>query len=204
MKKSILMSIIMLIAASTQAIRASLITIKNVEDFFNVIQSNRPTLVIFSSEGCPACQLLKAPLQKVIDNPEFKDIAFIIVDVDQQKTLAQEYHIRSIPTLLFIQANMKKNEIGGVPAQPEEALSKALRTTFGMTAPERTITPTINKETVAARDIIQDAPTQTNGPSQAPANFFTALMNAFVTTFNYLKNMIMAGIEKLQDIFSSK
>jgi thioredoxin-like negative regulator of GroEL len=204
MKKTIFMSIIVLITASTQAIRASLVPIKNVEDFFNVVQSNTPTLVIFSSERCSACQLLKAPLQKVIDNPEFKNVAFIILDVDQQEALAQEYHIRKMPTLLFIQANMKKNEIIGVPAQPEQTLSAAIRTAFGMTAPEGITAPIINQETIAETDIIQEAPAQTESPAQAPANFFTALMNAFATIFNYLKHMIMTGIEKLQDVFSSK
>lgn len=191
MKKTIFLRAVMLITASTQAIHASMISITSEEDFNKIVESNAPSVILYSAEWCGACTAIKEPLQKVVDNPEFQNITFAKVDIDQNPILArnQKLEDKGIPTLSFIQGKLQINETTGVPNNPEETISAEIRKAFHMNAPEGT------ESTEQTSTSSQDA---------AQSSFFTTLINTFATIFAYIKDMIMNGFAKLQDLFSSK
>jgi thioredoxin len=74
-------------------------------------------LLIFSASWCGPCKMMAPVLEQVSESPEFDSISFIKVDTETQPELAQEFGIKSIPTIAFI-----KN--GNIVAQTSGVLSK--------------------------------------------------------------------------------
>lgn len=187
MKKNVLTHIIIALAASVHAIHASVVSIKNVDDFKSALESDTPAVVIFSAQWCGACNGLKQPLQKVIDNPEFEAINFIDVDVDANEDLAKEQKISSIPTIRFMKGGIKKQEIIGLPNNTEKTLSDAIRKAF-------TQSPQGAAESTASQSQEE--------PQPASENFFTPFFDALMSFFISIKDMFMIIIEKIKNLFS--
>ncbi|MCZ6582143.1 MAG: thioredoxin [Thaumarchaeota archaeon] len=65
-----------------------------------VINSDKPVLVDFFATWCSPCSVL-APILDDLDKEYEGKVNFVKVDVDQNKELASEYSIFSIPTLVI-------------------------------------------------------------------------------------------------------
>ncbi|MGN0411222.1 MAG: thioredoxin domain-containing protein, partial [Candidatus Fimousia sp.] len=59
---------------------------------------------------------------------EFEDVAFYKVDIDDNMELASNFHVVSIPTLLFFKDGEAMNEVVGYV--PEDQLADELKKTF--------------------------------------------------------------------------
>ena len=70
----------------------------NKEQFSNII-SKGIVLVDFFAEWCGPCRTLGPLLEKLA--VDFTDVNIIKVNVDEEKELAQNFEIRSIPAMLF-------------------------------------------------------------------------------------------------------
>lgn len=77
-----------------------------------VLKSPRPVLVDFYSDRCPPCRKLAPTISKL--NVEYEGKADVFkVNVDNARELAQEYEIRSIPTVvLFDKGEIVEKWIG--------------------------------------------------------------------------------------------
>jgi thioredoxin 1 len=65
-----------------------------------VLQAGQPVVVDFFATWCGPCKTLAPRLDKLAG--EFGDrIKFVAVDVDQAQTLAANYQVEGVPTLLF-------------------------------------------------------------------------------------------------------
>jgi thioredoxin 1 len=65
-----------------------------------VLQAGQPVVVDFFATWCGPCKVLSPRLDKLAG--EFGDrIKFVAVDVDQAQTLAANYKVEGVPTLLF-------------------------------------------------------------------------------------------------------
>lgn len=76
-----------------------MIQIVNKEDFFNIIKTNKLVVVDFYADWCGPCKMM-APILEQIAIEMNGDLEIIKVNIDEESTLANQYSIMSIPTLL--------------------------------------------------------------------------------------------------------
>ncbi|KAN0060866.1 thioredoxin 2 [Thecaphora frezii] len=76
--------------------------------------SSTPLLVQFTATWCGPCRALSPVLEKLAAEP---DLDLIKVDIDQHQKLAQQYSIRSVPTVLLVKDGHVKGQFVGVKAE---------------------------------------------------------------------------------------
>ena len=72
-----------------------------------VLNADKLTVVDFWADWCGPCMML-APVMEALD-VEMPDVKFCKLNVDDERDLAMEYGVQSIPMLLFV----KNGEIAG-------------------------------------------------------------------------------------------
>jgi len=88
-----------------------------------VLESDKPVLVDFWAEWCGPCKMIAPALEELAE--EFDGKAKIAkVNVDEQQSLAFEYGVRSIPTLLFFRGGKVVEQLVG--AAPKATLANKL------------------------------------------------------------------------------
>ena len=70
------------------------------ESFKDIINGNQPVLVDFHATWCGPCHTQAPILKEVSANMKGK-ARIIKIDVDKNQPLAQQYQVRSIPTLIL-------------------------------------------------------------------------------------------------------
>jgi len=198
MNKSILIPTILLIAASIQPIHAAIIAIENQEDFNKIMQSDSPSVILFSAEWCSPCTAIKEALKKIVDDPEFAHITFANVDYDKNPTIIEQQKINATPTLRFVQANVQKNEIIGLPKSPEETIAAEIKKAFGTTAhPITTAQPMEEKKS-------EEMPAHTQEPSHESTGIVQGFFKAILCILNLIKDGIMQLIDMIKNLFSAR
>ena len=88
------------------------------ENFNSIINGNEPALVDFHATWCGPCHT-QAPILKDLA-PDIKGKARIIkIDVDKNQALAQQYQVRSIPTLILFKNGQAVWRHSGVASKQE-------------------------------------------------------------------------------------
>ena len=72
------------------------------ESFYDVIMSDKPTLVDFFATWCQPCKMMHPVLEQVKATLGNR-IRIIKVDVDKHQEVAARYQIQSVPTLMLFQ-----------------------------------------------------------------------------------------------------
>lgn len=93
-----------------------------------VAQASLPVLVDFWAEWCGPCRAI-APVLEELSGELAGKLKIVKVNVDEAPELAQQYNVRSIPTLLVI----KNGQVAGqmVGAMPKAALKAKLEALIG-------------------------------------------------------------------------
>ena len=81
--------------------------------FAELTNSNTHTLVDFHAEWCGPCHMMKPILEKLKE--EMGDSVRIIkIDIDKNTALANQYNVRSVPTLAVFKGGQVKWMAAGV------------------------------------------------------------------------------------------
>ena len=71
--------------------------------------TNKHVVVKFSAEWCQPCKQLASTYEKVVS--EFSDVKFFSIDIDDCPNIAQEYKVRSLPTIIFIKSGIENSSL---------------------------------------------------------------------------------------------
>jgi len=82
-------------------------------NFNELINSETPILVDFYADWCQPCKAMKPILEEVKSQLE-DNVRIIKINVDTNEKLANEYQIRSIPTLMIFKNQQELWKYSGV------------------------------------------------------------------------------------------
>ena len=81
-----------------------------------VLHSDKPVLVDFWASWCGPCQMVRPIMDEIAD--ERSDIKVCKINVDEQKELARQFRVMSIPTLaVFKNGEMVNRSTGAKPKE---------------------------------------------------------------------------------------
>lgn len=87
--------------------------IKNVSEFQAIAAENKPVLLDFYADWCGPCKVQLPIVEKLADKYS-EDFIIAKVNVDHVGELAQEFGVRSIPSLFFLQGAEVKEKLVGI------------------------------------------------------------------------------------------
>lgn len=92
--------------------------------FEEIINQEKPVLVDFFAAWCGPCKM-QAPVLDEVKKRLGDTVAVIKVDVDQNQSVAAQFQVRSVPTLIiFKNGEIRWRQAGVFPANELEQLLK--------------------------------------------------------------------------------
>ena len=93
----------------------------------STIMTSKPMVIDFFATWCGPCKEL-APILDEIEKRHKGDVIFRRIDVDQEQELAMEFHVESIPMLMFVTPKGEYQTIVGLqePAVIEAKIAELL------------------------------------------------------------------------------
>jgi len=85
-------------------------------NFYQLIGDPKPVLVDFYAEWCGPCKTLEPILQETSSEVSGK-ARIIRIDVDKNPSIASQFHIRSVPTLILFKNGQQLWRQSGVVAK---------------------------------------------------------------------------------------
>jgi thioredoxin 1 len=89
------------------------------KNFNQVKNTSKPVIIDIYANWCGACKKL-APVFQTLSEKYDGQILFAKIDVDAQSKLVEQYHVDSLPTVLFFQAGSGEPSMRHVGAMNKE------------------------------------------------------------------------------------
>ena len=102
---------------------SALLTLNESNFQAEVKSSDLPLIVDFWAEWCGPCRML-TPILEQIASEQADKVRIAKVNVDESPALAAQFHVRSIPMLVFFKNGEARDTVTGV--QPKEVLLRKL------------------------------------------------------------------------------
>jgi len=100
--------------------------IHNVQEFNNLLSSNKLVIVKFSASWCAPCRVI-APFVDDLAKKN-KDICFISVDIDECEYIADKYAVQAMPTFISIVNGIQLSSFSGaMKAKLEEMIENLIK-----------------------------------------------------------------------------
>ena len=93
-------------------------------DFNEIINSGKPTLVDFFATWCGPCKM-QSPILEQLKNKVGDAATIVKIDVDRNPELSAKYQVRSVPTLIIFKTGEPQWRASGL--QQLEVLEDKLR-----------------------------------------------------------------------------
>ncbi|KAA8652688.1 hypothetical protein EYZ11_011433 [Aspergillus tanneri] len=108
----------------------SVIALNSLSEFRSLINSGYTVIIDFWATWCGPCRIISPVFESLATIPEFSDIKFVKVDVDEQTEIAEDVGIRAMPTFIVFKDGVKMDELVG-------ADHNSLRTLISRNVPAR-------------------------------------------------------------------
>jgi len=80
----------------------------NLEEFKEIIKSDKPILIDFYGKHCPQCKII-APILEELSSKMKDKLGFYKFDINQDLEVAKEYNIQSLPTIIIFKEGKTLN-----------------------------------------------------------------------------------------------
>jgi thioredoxin 1 len=87
-------------------------------NFNQIIKSDTPVLVDFFATWCDPCQML-SPILKQVKDSLGNRVSILKIDVDKNQTVASQYQVRGVPTMILFQNGKQLWRQSGVISKEE-------------------------------------------------------------------------------------
>jgi thioredoxin 1 len=131
MKKTLVFSILFILASAVACTESSKVKEITYEDFINeiwdfnqspksfVFKGNTAVIVDFTAKWCGPCQLLAKHLEKLADEYEGQ-LTVYKVNAEKEKELSMNFHVEGLPVLFFIpKSGEYLRRVNGLPTEEE-------------------------------------------------------------------------------------
>lgn len=98
--------------------------IKNINDYNEIVNGDKPVLLDFYADWCGPCQTL-LPIVNELAETHKDDFVVAKVNVDKNRELAFEYGVRSIPALFFVTDGEVQEKLVGL--QTKDVLNDKIK-----------------------------------------------------------------------------
>lgn len=92
--------------------------LKNISEHIALLEQTKPVILDFYADWCPPCKV-QIPILEKLDASRGEEVDIIKINVDQYQGLAQQYGIRSIPTVVLIKDGEILHKRAGVHTEKE-------------------------------------------------------------------------------------